>query len=111
MIEMNGNKPMTGTLEVRRTSERDLKMRGLQFIVDEEFWVDLNYGKTASRELPVGDHQLKITNLLYTKLIDFNLNEGETVVVEAGNEAVGCGALMVVVLGMGPYKVFANRLD
>jgi len=94
---------------VRRDSPKDIKMRGLEVYVDGEFAVDLQYGKEQEFTLPEGEHEVKVTNSLYTKRMTVDLRSNEKVELQTGNVATGLSGLMLVTFGIGPYKVFLKR--
>ncbi len=98
-----------GTLQVVRNSPRDIKIRDLYVLVDGEQVGTLGYGETFDRQLPAGPHTISATNRLYTKTEEFDLKEGETVTFDTANVATGCGGLLFVVVGMGPYQVQIHR--
>ena len=100
---------MSATLVVRRDADRDIKMRGLEVFVDGELVSDLHFGQEKQMTLPEGEHEVKVTNSLYSKKLTVDLRPNETVELQAGNIATGLGAMMMVTLGIGPYKVFLKR--
>lgn len=97
-------------ITIARKAERDIKMRGLEIFLDGNFVKDLQFG--GEIELPVepGEHQLKISNNLYSKENKFTVGTGETVRFAVGNYFTRFGAAATFVLGIGPYKVFLDRL-
>ncbi len=92
-----------------RNSEKDIKIRGLEIHVDGEFVLDLQYGNQREIPLTAGEHELKVTNTLYSKKETFEIGEGQTVRFETGNVVTGFGAVLFTAVGMGPYKVFLRR--
>jgi hypothetical protein len=102
---------LTGHLIISRTSDRDIKIRALDVFVDDDFLVDLAYGKSAEVELEPGPHTVKVTNRLYTRRLDVDLAVGERVTVSVANIAGPLGALMTMAMGMGVYKVFVEEVS
>ena len=94
---------------IHRDSDRDIKMRGLEIYIDNEFRHDLAFSKTYSEKVLPGIHQVKISNHLYRKVLDLDLLPGETVHLTAGNSFTLIGGLMLSSIGIGPYKVFLQR--
>jgi len=93
-----------------RQSDRDIKMRGLEVLVDGEMVTDLQYGKTYQATVTPGPHEVKVTNSLYTQKLDVELKPGETIRFETGNIATGLTGVMMSTIGIGPYKVFLRRI-
>ena len=97
-------------LTVSRTSDADIKFRGLEVYVDGEFAHDIAYPTTWSTSLTPGKHTIKVSNHLYKKSIEINARPGQKINVEAGNRFTPVGGIMVAVLGMGPYRVFLSEV-
>lgn len=91
---------------MRRNSPRDIKIRGLDVMVNGQFVQDLSFGKAFALDLPAGKHEVMATNRLYKRKLEIGVNPGETVIVDVGNVVGGLGALMVLAIGMGFYGVF-----
>jgi hypothetical protein len=94
---------------VKRVSDRDIKMRGLRVMLDGDDWTDLQFGKTAEKCVPPGKHVLTVSNTVYKREIEFEAGPNREVSFSAGNFVQGIGAIMVIVFGMGPYKVFLEQ--
>jgi hypothetical protein len=58
-----------------------------------------------------GEHTVAATNRLYTKHETFTCTEDQRVEFEVANVAKGCGAVMFIVVGMGPYQVELKRIE
>ena len=99
-----------GTLSVSRNSPKDIKIRELHLLLDEVEIGNLGFGDSIERSIPAGEHRVTATNRLYSKSEDFAIGEEETVTFETANIASGCGGLMFIVVGMGPYKVRLRRV-
>lgn len=100
----------SGTLHIERNSDLDIKMRGLDILVDGELVGNVDYGKTLNVRLAPGEHRIKITNTLYSKQEDFDLAAGETVSFEVANVISGMSGFMFAAVGFGPYKVSLRRI-
>lgn len=101
---------MASGISVHRTSDHDIKIRDLYVSVDGSPEENLAYGKSLERQLDQGEHVLTVTNRLYTKEARFDLQDGQTIEFEAANRASGCGAILFMVVGMGPYRVELRRV-
>jgi hypothetical protein len=97
-------------LVVRRDSQRDIKIRGLDILLDGEYVANIGYGAEYSGLIRAGEHELSVTNQLYTRRCSFTVEPGGSVSFRAGNVANGLTAIMVGVLGIGPYRCFLERL-
>ncbi len=100
---------MSASVLVRRDSPNDIKMRGLELFVDGELVADRQYGREKELTLPEGEHEVKVTNSLYTKKLTVDLQPNQKIELQAGNVATGLSGLMLVTFGIGPYKVFLKR--
>lgn len=98
-------------LIVSRTSERDLKIRGIEVILDGILIGDLAFGKSVEVEIAPGSHLLKVTNLLKSKQIEFEATEGETIRFETIGVVLGGLWVIVTMLGTVPYKVLLERVE
>lgn len=97
-------------VHIARNAQRDIKMRGLEIFLDGKFVKDLPFGAEVELSVDPGDHHLKISNNLYSKESRFTVGDGETVRFAVGNYFTKLGAAATVILGIGPYKVFLDRL-
>ena len=100
---------MSAKISVSRTSPKDIKIRGLEVLLDNKTIKDLQFGETFEHEVTPGKHTLKVNNTLYNKSVDFDVQAGQTAKFNAGNYVSGLGGVAFVVVGMGPYKVFLER--
>lgn len=96
-------------VSVSRTSSKDIKIRGLEVLIDGKAVADLKFGDTFEHEVSPGKHTLKVNNTLYNKSIDFDVQAGQTAKFNAGNFVSGLGGVAFLVVGMGPYKVFLEK--
>ncbi|MDR3691740.1 MAG: hypothetical protein P4L46_20340 [Fimbriimonas sp.] len=93
-------------LVIRRDADNDIKMRGLEVFLDDEFVKDLSFGSEQSLDVSPGNHTLKVTNHLYTRRLEVEAKPGETLDIQVGNYFDGLGGIMMAVFGFGHYKVF-----
>lgn len=98
----------SATLVLERNDDADIKMRGLEVFIDDEFVVNLNYGKRFETSVPEGDHEVRVTNSLYTERLTVHAHAGEEIVLQTGN-LMPKGAGFLFALGMGPYRCFLRR--
>jgi hypothetical protein len=101
----------SGVLRLSRVSDRDIKMRGLQILVDGEHLTDLSYGRTQEFPLAPGEHTLVATNTVSTQRDTFQVQPGRTVAYETANVLTGVGGVMMSILGIGPYRVELKRTE
>ena len=93
-----------------RDSDDDIKMRGLEVFVDDEFIKDISFGSFASTDVAPGEHIVKVTNRLYTKRLAISAKSGDQIKVQVGNYFDKAGVLMMSIFGIGHYKVFLNQV-
>ncbi|CAN5451765.1 hypothetical protein BH11ARM2_BH11ARM2_29540 [soil metagenome] len=100
-----------GRLIVERRDASDIGMRDLYVIVDELPEETLLYGGSLELPLPPGEHRVKVTNRLFSKVETFMLGEGQTVRFSGAN--VGASSLLaplMIITGTGAYKVALKRM-
>lgn len=84
-------------------------MRALKVYLDGKHWVDIPFGKTESKELEAGSHTIRITNTLYAKKVEFEIEPGQEIRFAMGNLLPSIWATFLVLLGIVPYRVFLER--
>lgn len=100
-----------GQLVVERRASDDIGMRDLYVIVDELPEETLLFNQSLTLDLPPGEHRVKITNRLFSKVETFLLGEGQTVRFSAANVgATSLFAPLMIVSGTGAYKVALKRI-
>jgi hypothetical protein len=98
------------SVTITRTAESDFKSRQLNVWIDSRRVATLLWGDSISCELQPGPHQLRISNTLVWKTIDFVIAPGEQVFFEAINR-MGPGSIFFVVLfGVGPLYLTVKRM-
>ena len=109
MVEATGTE--RAELVITRDSDADIKMRGLEIYVDDQYEHDLQYGRSFRKLVAPGLHKVMVSNHLYKKRLSLELKAGERVNLLAGNRFTILGGIMVAVLGMGPYIVFLRPAE
>jgi hypothetical protein len=93
------------TLIVSRTSDEDLKIRGIELLLDGDFIGELTFGKALEIEIEPGPHVLKATNKLKSRTVQFDAAEGET----ASFQVIGITLFglwtVVTMLGTVAYRI------
>jgi hypothetical protein len=98
------------TLIVSRTSEDDIKIRGIEILVDGEFVGDLRFGDSLQIEIPPGHHKIKATNRLKSKTLEFGVIPGETIRFEAVGIMLGGAWWVIHMMGTVAYRVTLKRV-
>jgi len=93
------------TVIVSRTSDHDLKFRGIEILLDGKFIANLKYGDTFDFEVEPGRHTLMATNRLKSKAIEFEARDGETVEFQTTGIAMGGVWVLISMLGTVAYRV------
>lgn len=94
---------------MNRNSPRDIKVRGLEVYFDGKFVANLQFGRAVRLSVAPGEHELKVTNTLYTQKRTLRLEAGQELSFVAGNHLTGLFAPMFLAVGIGPYKVFLEQ--
>lgn len=66
-----------GSIVVSRNSNRDIKMRNVELLLDGEFVADLPFGAQYEDELEPGTHKLTATNRAFTQSTEFEIVSGQ----------------------------------
>jgi hypothetical protein len=98
------------SLTVTRTSEQDFKQRQLIVWLDGERLATLLFGDSITRDLPPGQHRLRVSNTLVWKTAEFTLKPGEQAYFEVINRAGSATYPMLLIFGVGPLYVTVNRM-
>ena len=101
---------MAGHIVVSRSAANDIKMRDFYIEIDGLPMANLKHGDSHESDIEPGPHKLLATNKLYSKDLEFQIAEGETITFQAANVPGGCLGFMIVVFGIGPYKVQFRKL-
>lgn len=100
-----------GTLRLERKSPKDIKIRGLEILIDEKIHFNLNYGQERDVDLEPGDHVFKASNGLFSVTTPFVVSVDTVVRYDASNFAGTVAKFIFLLIGMGPYRVVVTRLD
>lgn len=110
MVEQE--EPTPGTLLVDRTSDSDIGLRDLYVVIDDLEEITLLYGEGVEVRLLPGSHRIQVTNRLYTRRAEFELEPGEHVRFEVANVPGSIVfAPLLIMGGTGVYKVALKRTD
>jgi len=94
-----------GIVIVSRVSERDIKFRGIEILIDGNFAGNLKFGDSLEIEVDPGSHKLIATNRLKSKCVEFEAKPDETTEFETAGIALGGLWLIMAMLGTVAYKV------
>jgi len=100
-----------GTLVVRRDADDDIKIRGMDVLIDGEWKADLHYGNAYEVDLPPGEHTLAVSNKLKKEEAQFMLREGETAVFQVTNVLSKGVSVVLMGLGMVMYNSTLRRIE
>lgn len=101
---------LPASVTTTRTSKEDVGTRQLIVRIDGTRVATLLWGDSVTRELEPGPHQLRVSNTLVWKTVDFTLKPGEQVFFEAINRLGPGSVLMTMILGAGPLYVTLRRM-
>jgi hypothetical protein len=99
----------TATVTVTRRSPRDVKQRQVFVSIDGERFATLDFGESASREIPPGRHVLRAHNTLVWKTIECDIAAGEDVRFTIVNRPGFGTYAMLSLLGTGPIYLTFER--
>lgn len=102
---------MPGTLEIRRDSEKDIKIRDLQVLLDGKEVGHLVFGDSIRLTIEPGVHNIKVTNTLYSRSQKFEIEDGETITFQAGNKMPAAWAWFLMMVCVAPYGVILTRVE
>jgi len=98
------------TLIVSRVSDRDIKFRGIEILIDGSFAGNLQFGDSLEIEVEPGTHRLTATNRLKSKSVEFEAKPDETIEFETTGIALGGLWLIMAMLGTVAYRVTLERI-
>ncbi len=101
---------MAATLQISRGSDSDLKIRGIEVLLDGEFLREFKFGDEYDVEIKPGRHTLKATNRLKSATVDFEIADGERVEFETIGIALGGIWVLISMLGTVAYRVKLERV-
>lgn len=97
-------------LTITRNSSSDFQDRQVYLFVDEQEWGKVKYGKTVSREIPPGRHQVRAFNTLFSHTIEITALPGEHVRLNCTNGMPTVGWLMMIVLHVTALRPRLERV-
>jgi hypothetical protein len=96
---------------VSRTSERDIKIRGLEILVDGNFAANLQFGTSFEGTVACGPHRVTATNRMFSRSLDFEASAGKPSRFVATCVPLGGLWLLVAMMGTVAYKVRLERVE
>lgn len=96
-------------LTISRTSTEDVRQRQIIIKLDGEWIADLLYGKSITRTIEPGRHQLRFDNTWKKKTEAFEAGPGEHVKFNVINTTGKLTWALVATLGAGPMYVKVER--
>jgi len=96
-------------LTISRTSPEDVKQRQIVIKLDGQWIGDLMYGKTLTRTIEAGRHELRFDNTWKKKTEVFEVPAGGHAKFRVVNSASGCTWALVATLGAGPMSISVER--
>jgi hypothetical protein len=96
-------------LTISRTSADDVKQRQIIIKLDGEWIGDLMYGKTLTRAIEPGRHEIRFDNTWKKKIETFEAAPGEHVKFRVTNKTGRLTWALVATLGAGPMYVAVER--
>jgi hypothetical protein len=94
-----------GRIVVSRNDERDIKIRGLEVLLDGEFVANLQFGQSYEAPIPAGSHRVTATNRMFTRHIDFDLAPGREARFTATSVALHGIWTLIALMGTVAYRV------
>ena len=105
----DANTVSIATLTVSRRGAGDIGHREVFASLDGHEFASLRHGDAVTREVPPGNHRLRIHNTMFWKTVDVGLAAGEHAEFSALNRA-GWGTYGIATfLGAGPVYLDVSR--
>jgi hypothetical protein len=106
---VTGSVVESAKLTITRTSPEDVKQRQIIIKLDGEWISDLMYGKSLTRTIEPGRHELRFDNTWKKKTEQFEAAPGEHVKFLVVNRTGRLTWALVATLGAGPMYVTVER--
>jgi hypothetical protein len=100
----------SATIRISRDGDRDIKMRGLDVFLDDQFVQEMEFGTEFTQSVSPGEHVVRITNRLYSAKLNVTTKVGETAHIQVGNYFGLSGLILITIFGVGHYKVFIREV-
>ncbi|HZU25150.1 MAG TPA: hypothetical protein VFA04_06485 [Bryobacteraceae bacterium] len=97
------------SITVSRTSEADVKQRQILVDLDGNRIAELTFGKSITRKVPPGRHELRVDNTWNRKKAEFDLAPGEHARFQTLSRAGRFTWFLVAAFGAGPMYVSLER--
>lgn len=101
---------MSATLTIARQSPNDVGIRQVIVSLDGNPFGVLFNGESITKEVPPGEHRLRLYNTLVWKNIQLDLKPGEHVRFMVTNRAGWGTYALVATLGVGPIYLTIERM-
>jgi hypothetical protein len=99
----------TSKLTISRTSPDDVKQRQVIIKLDGEWIGDLMFGKSLTRTIEPGHHELRFDNTWKKKIEQFDAAPGEHLKFRVVNTTGRFTWALVATLGAGPMYITVER--
>ena len=96
-------------LTISRTSPEDVKQRQIIIKLDGEWIADLMFGKTLTRTIEPGRHEVRFDNTWKKKTEAFDVSPGEHLKFQVVNRTGKFTWALVATLGAGPMYITVER--
>jgi hypothetical protein len=106
---VSGSAVEPAKLTISRTSPEDVKQRQIIIKLDGEWISDLMFGKSLTRTIEPGRHELRFDNTWKKKTEQFEAAPGEHVKFQVVNRTGRFTWALVATLGAGPMYVTVER--
>ena len=95
----------TARITIRRQSTDDVGYREVYVFFDDQQIAILQYGQSVTRQVPVGDHQVRAHNTLFRRIHHVTLEAGDHVYFTAINRPGWGMVAWLAVIGVGPVAL------
>lgn len=100
---------MTATLTIARQAKDDVGIRQVFATLDGQDFCVLVHGQAVTKEIPPGEHKLRLHNTLVWKTIPIDVKPGEHARFMVTNRAGFGTYALVATLGVGPIYLKVER--
>ena len=103
------SKIKSAQLTITRNHASDFQDRQVYLFVDGDAWGKMKYGRTVTREIPPGRHQVRAFNTLFSHTIEIDAVPGDHVKLKCTNGMPTVGWLMMIFLHVTALRVRLER--
>jgi len=97
-------------VSVQRTSPKDVKIRDLLVSIDDQPDENLSFDRSIDFPVAAGDHTIRVSNRLFSKIDHFTIASGESISYSVANIPGGCFSILLILGGAGAYRVTLDRI-